>query len=897
MSYNPSAIERKWQSRWEKKKAFQAKEAKGKRKYYVLEMFPYPSGKLHMGHVRNYAIGDAAARFKRMQGFNVLYPMGYDALGLPAENAAIKHGVNPRKWTWDRINEMQAQQKRLGFSYDWSRMVATCEPSYYKWNQWFFLQLLKKGLAYKAKAKSNWCSSCKTVLANEQVSEGKCWRCKSEVEQREFDQWFFKITAYAEELLADLEKLAEWPPRVKAMQRNWIGKSSGIEVHFKEKDTGEIFSTFTTRPDTLFGVTFVAFAPEHPKVMQLVKGTGLEADVKRFVEEVRGETLIDRLAEGKEKRGIFLGKYAVNPVNNEVVPIFAADFAVLEYGTGMVMCVPAHDQRDFLFAEKYELQRKVVIQPKEKPIDAFSMERAFVDEGVLVNSGQFDGLGNLEAIEKISDWLEKKKLGKRSTNYKLRDWLISRQRYWGTPIPVVYCEKCGTVPVPEKDLPVMLPEKAVFSGEGNPLDKVKSFVEARCPKCGGKARRETDTMDTFVDSSWYFLRYCSPREKKAMFGKKAASYWMPVDQYIGGIEHAIMHLLYARFFIKALRDLGLLSFGEPFTRLLTQGMVLKEGKVMSKSAGNVVDPSAIIEKFGADTARTFILSVSLPTKELEWDDKGAHSTSRFLQRLFRFVKENRKKMGNGRIATGKLASADRLLLSKTHRVIGKVTEQMQAFEFNFALNSIARLFKAVQKEEKPDKNVLGFAVRTLVLLLSPFAPHLCEELWEMLGGKSLVSRAKWPVAEKKLIDRKAEQVEEFIEQIKEDVRSIQQLAKIDEPRRIVFFTAPKWKWKAAGIAARACEGKPDAGAVIKALMQDPEIRKQGKEAEGFAKALAARVTELRDSQKIDEFSALNEAKQALGKEFGCMVEIQKAERSAHPKARNAMPLKPAIFME
>ncbi len=896
MPYNFASIERKWQQQWEKKKAFAARETKGKRKYYVLEMFPYPSGKLHMGHVRNYSIGDATARFKRMQGFNVLYPMGYDALGLPAENAAIKQGVHPKKWTLDRIKEMREQQKRLGFSYDWSRMVATCEPEYYKWNQWFFLQLLKKGLAYKAKAKSNWCNSCKTVLANEQVVEGKCWRCHNEVEEKEFEQWFFKITKYADELLNDLEKLKDWPQRVRTMQKNWIGKSKGIEVYFRERDSGKAIPTFTTRPDTLFGVTFVAFAPEHPLVMGFVKGTELEADVKRFVEEVRGQSLIDRLAEGKEKRGIFLGKYAVNPVNEEVVPIFAADFAVLEYGTGMVMCVPAHDQRDFEFAEKYELQRKVVIQPKEKQLDAFAMEKAYVDEGILANSGQFDGMQNLAAIEKISDWLEKGGKGKRITNYKLRDWLISRQRFWGTPIPIIYCEKCGMQPVPEKELPVLLPENAPFTGEGNPLDKVKGFVETKCPKCKGRARRETDTMDTFVDSSWYFLRYCNPKAKE-MFDRKAAKYWMPVDQYIGGIEHAIMHLLYARFFTKALRDLDLLSFDEPFARLLTQGMVLKDGKVMSKSAGNVVDPGTIIEKFGADTARAFILSVALPEKELEWSDKGAEAVFKFLSRFFEFVAENKKMFAKGKINAKKLSSREKLLLSKTHRAIISATGQMQGFEFNFALNNIMQLFNAMQKEEKLEKNVAGFTARTLVQLLAPFAPHLCEELWQQLGEKGSVSLSKWPIADKKMIDRKAEEQEKFIETVKLDVQKIKQLARIEKPRRIVFFTAPAWKWKAIAIAAKACKEKPDVGATIKALMLDPEIRKQGNEVPGFAKALVAKVMELQEAEKIDEAAALSEAKKELEKMVECKIEIEKAEASTHPKARNAFPLKPAILME
>jgi leucyl-tRNA synthetase len=631
--------------------------------------------------------------------------------------------------------------------------------------------------------------------------------------------------------------------------------------------------------------------------MEFVKGTELEADVKKFVEEVRGETLIDRLAEGKEKRGIFLGKYAINPVNNEAVPIFAADFAVLEYGTGMVMCVPTHDQRDFEFAEKYGLQKKVVIQPKERRLDPFAMEKAFVEGGFLVNSSQFDGLPNAEAVSRISDWLEKEKKGKRTVNYRLRDWLISRQRFWGTPIPVVYCEKCGIVPVPEKDLPVKLPEKAPFTGQGNPLDKVESFVNVKCPKCGGKARRETDTMDTFVDSSWYFLRFCSPHDSKAMFGKKAVKHWMPVDQYIGGIEHAILHLLYARFFTKALRDIGMVDFGEPFTRLLTQGMVLKDGEVMSKSKGNVVDPGDIIERFGADTARTFILGVSLPTKELEWSDKGAEATFRLLKRLFEFVGEGAKGFGKGRIETKKLCSADRLLLSKANRAIAEVTVQMAGFEFNYALNTISRLFAALQKAENADKMVFGFAAKAMVQLLAPFAPHLCEELWEKMGEKGFVSLSRWPEADEKMIDRKAEQAEELVERVKADVRQIWEIAKIENPKRIVLFTAPEWKWGAASIAARACGERPDFGAVMKALMQDAEMKKHGNEMQGFAKAVVPRLPLLKEAERIDESGALKEALPLLEKEFGCTVEVERAEKSAHPKARNAMPLKPAIFVE
>ncbi len=899
MEYNFAKIEKKWQSQWEKKKAFRSKEAKGKHKYYILEMFPYPSGKLHMGHVRNYAIGDATARFKRMQGFNVLYPMGYDALGLPAENAAIKNKRHPKDWTLQKIKEMQKQQKRLGFSYDWSRQIATCDSSYYKWNQWFFLQMLKKGLAYKAKAKTNWCQSCGTVLANEQVVNGKCWRCKNQVTEKEFEQWFFKITKYVEELLADLEKLGEWPQRVRTMQRNWIGKSEGVNFREKVKGMDIWFEVYDSIPQTFIAQTFTAIAPEHPLVKKLVKGTKHEKQVMEFVEKIKKKKIENRFDAEKDMEGVFTGRYVENPFGKGDLPIWVASYVLVEYGTGVINC-SAHDERDFAFAKEFKIPLRIAMLPEDKElaekVKNLKLCYHHAEDGIIQEPAEFKGMTWKESRELIIDYIEKHKLGKRATQYKLRDWLISRQRYWGTPIPIIYCEKCGAVPVPEKQLPVKLPEKAPFTGEGNPLDKVKQFVEAKCPTCKGKAKRETDTMDTFVDSSWYFLRYCNPKAK-AMFDRKAASYWMPVDQYIGGIEHAIMHLLYARFFTKALRDLGMLKFDEPFSRLLAQGMVLKQGKVMSKSAGNVVDPGTIIERFGADTARTFILSVSLPTKELEWSDKGAEATFRFLKRFYEFIAENRKKLGKKKINKAKLSSTDRLLLSKTHRTIISVTEQMATFQFNFALNSIAQLFTALQKAEKADKNVLGFAERVLVKLLAPFAPHLCEELWETIGEKNFVSLSKWPLAQKKMIDRKAEQAEDYIEGIKEDIRHIKQLAKIEKPKRIVLLTAPAWKWKAIAIAAKACEQKPDLGATIKALMQNSDIKKHGKEVQGFAKALVARITGLKQAEKIDEIAVLKEAKASLEKQLGCRIEIVDSEKSRHRKAGHAMPLKPAIFME
>ncbi|MDO8625035.1 MAG: leucine--tRNA ligase, partial [Candidatus Diapherotrites archaeon] len=659
------------QKKWADAKIFEAKMDPKKPKFYCLEMFPYPSGKLHMGHVRNYALGDAFARFKRMQGFNVLYPMGYDAFGLPAENAAIKNKTHPAKWTRAKIAEMKTQQQQMGFGYDWKREFATCDPQYYRWNQWIFLKMFEQGLVERKNATSNWCPKDETVLANEQVIDGKCWRCATEVEQKTFEQWFLKITAYADELLADLEHLPGWPARVKAMQENWIGKSHGVDIHFKLEGTDEVLPTYTTRCDTIYSVTFLAIAPEHPMIPQLVKGTGREKEVETFVRETRKQTALDRQNEEKEKSGVFIGKYAINPVNGARLPIYAANFALM-YGSGIVMC-DAHDKRDFRFARKYDIPLKFVISKDGKPTNPADFSDAYTDDGILFDSGKFSGQNNREALPKIAKWLEKQGFGKKKTNYKLRDWLISRQRYWGTPIPMIYCEKCGIVPVPEKDLPVVLPDDVAFTGEGNPLAKSKSFVDVKCPKCKSPAKRETDTMDTFVDSSWYYYRFTSPQAKDRPFDSKEADYWMPVDQYIGGIEHAILHLLYARFFAKFLRDIGLSKIDEPFSNLFTQGMVLNRGSVMSKSAGNGVDPEEIIAKYGADTCHAYILHVASPEKELEWSDAGAAKEYENLKRLFEFVTEHQKPIPTKKIDSTKLSHNDRLMLSRIHSTIAEST--------------------------------------------------------------------------------------------------------------------------------------------------------------------------------------------------------------------------------
>ena len=615
--YNFSEIEKKWQTKWAEGDVFKVTEDPDKEKYYVLEMFPYPSGKLHMGHVRNYSIGDVLARFKKMKGFNVLHPMGWDSFGLPAENAAIKHGVEPSKWTWENIGEMREQLKELGLSYDWDREVATCHPDYYKWMQWIFIQFYKKGLAYKKENPVNWCPSCQTVLANEQVVDGKCERCKTLVGKKDLSQWYFKITDYAERLLDNLEKLPGWPNKVKLMQKNWIGKSIGAEVTFEIDGFDKGLDVFTTRPDTLYGVTYMVMAPEHPYLKELVAGSEYEEPVNAYVDKVQHMSDIERTSTTNEKTGQFTGRYAINPLTGKKVPIFISDYVLMDYGTGAIMAVPAHDQRDFDFAKKFDLEIIPVVDSDDPEVDVYDLKAAFAAEGTMINSEMFNGMNNKEAIEKIIDYLEEKKIGKKSINYKLRDWLISRQRYWGTPIPMIHCDDCGWVPEKEENLPVLLPADVQFTGKGeSPLATSKTFVNTTCPVCGKPARRELDTMDTFLDSSWYFLRYCDPKNTEAPFSKEKVDYWMNVDQYIGGVEHAILHLMYARFFQMALYDLGLVSTEEPFKNLLTQGMVIKDGAKMSKSLGNVVSPAEIIDKYGADTARLFILFAAPPEREL-----------------------------------------------------------------------------------------------------------------------------------------------------------------------------------------------------------------------------------------------------------------------------------------
>ena len=894
-------IQEKWQKKWQNAKIFEASMSSEKEKYYVLEMYPYPSGYLHMGHVRNYSIGDSFARYKRMKGFNVLYPMGYDSFGLPAENAAIKNNINPKAWTDKNLVGQQEQQKLLGLSYDWDRMLYSHNPEYYKWNQWFFIQMFKKGIAYRKKALVNWCPKCNTVLANEQVQNGKCWRHEdTDAEQKELEQWYYKITDYADELYEDIDKkLQHWPERVKMMQKNWIGKSHGTMIHFDVVDSDgkkiDKISTFTTRPDTVYGITYLVLAAEHPKVIEWTKGTNLETEVKKFINDVQKKSVIERTAEGKEKNGMFIGKYIINPVNGEKCPLWVADYALMDYGTGAVMAVPTHDQRDFEFAKKYNLPLKVVIKPKDGwDLNPEKMSRAFHDDGVMVNSGEFNGLDNREAIDSITKYLKKSGFGEKTVSFKLRDWLISRQRYWGTPIPVIYCEKCGVQTVLEKELPVILPNDVDFGKGGNPLKTSESFVECKCPKCGGNAKRETDTMDTFVDSSWYFVRFTDNNNSKEIFDKEKANYWMPVDQYIGGIEHACMHLIYARFFTKALRDMGLLNFDEPFKRLLTQGMVIKDGAKMSKSLGNTVDPVEIINKFGSDTARVFILFASHPEKELDWNDKGVEGIHRFLQRIARLTEPVED-------ATNELRTEDKYIVSKTNRTIKIVTEHMENFNLSFAIGSIMELVNTLHKYRLGTLNqdIYKKSVESVILLISPFAPHLAEEMWEIMGKKELISKEKWPDFNEEEIDEKSEASQDFVSDVLRDIMSVMKLVNIDNPKQIKIIISENWKYIFADKMKVLLEATTNPGEIIKNLMST-ELKKYGQDITKLVPKIFNDRSKL-PKVLIDqdtEIKSLNDNIEYLKKELHSdTIIIENAEHSQEPKAKQAMPGKPAILIE
>ncbi len=788
--YDPRKIESKWQKLWEEAKLFKVKEDPNKEKYYLLEMFPYPSGKIHMGHVRNYTIGDVVARYKRMQGFNVLHPMGWDAFGMPAENAAIANNSHPAKWTYQNIDAMRSQLKRLGFSYDWDREIATCRPEYYRWEQWLFLKMYEKGMAYRKESFVNWCEHCQTVLANEQVEAGLCWRCGRQVRQKKLWQWFFRITDYAQDLLSYCEKLPGWPEKVITMQKNWIGKSTGAEIRFPVENSNEQIPVFTTRQDTVYGATFMCLAPEHPLVINLSKGTPQEKEVSEFIHRISLQDRSVKAVESYEKEGVFIGAYCINPLNGIRMPIYTANFALMEYGTGAVMSVPAHDQRDFEFARKYGLDVIVVVKPHDADLDPATMTEAFAGEGVMINSGRFNGTDSIQALDDIAAYLEEKGLGKKTTSFRLRDWGISRQRYWGAPIPIIHCEKCGIVPAPEKDLPILLPEDAdLLEGGKSPLSTLEYFAKTLCPVCGSpEARRETDTMDTFVESSWYYERYCSPGCNTAMFDRKAVDYWMPVDQYIGGVEHAILHLLYSRYYTRVLYDFGFVKYKEPFTRLLTQGMVCKEtvscpehgfllpeeingvgeeqkckecgletvvGRVekMSKSKKNVIDPNILLEKYGADTTRLFCLFAAPPERDLEWSEQGVEGGYRFLNRVWRLALNWESLIRDARPFNGspdQLEGDSRALFKKNHATIKKVTRDIEdRFHFNTAISAVMELVNTMYGIDPADKNsqkieVMRLSMESVALLLSPIVPHFAEELWEAIGFDTSILLASWP---------------------------------------------------------------------------------------------------------------------------------------------------------
>lgn len=792
--YDPIKIESKWQAYWESSKLFKVKEDPGMGKYYLLEMFPYPSGNIHMGHVRNYTIGDVVARYKRMRGFNVLHPMGWDAFGMPAENAAIENNSHPATWTYQNIDAMRSQLRQLGFSYDWDRELATCRPEYYHWEQWLFLKMIEKGMAYRKESFVNWCESCQTVLANEQVEAGMCWRCGKSVRQKKLWQWFFRITDYAEDLLVHCDKLPGWPDKVITMQKNWIGKSIGAEIRFPVVDSEEMIPVFTTRHDTVFGATFMCLAPEHPLVRELSRRTAQEQTVLEFVERMALQDRSLKAVETDEKEGVFLGAFCRNPFSQRQIPIFTANFALMEYGTGAVMGVPAHDQRDFDFAKKYGLKIIAVVKPADQEIDGETMTDAYVGEGCMINSGQFNGMQNSAAMEAIARFIEERRIGKRTVSFRLRDWGISRQRYWGAPIPMIYCRHCGVVPVPEADLPILLPEDVdLQEGGKSPLPDLDDFIHTLCPCCGDpEACRETDTMDTFVESSWYFERYCSPRYDDGMFDPAAVKYWMPVDQYIGGVEHAILHLLYSRYYTRVLQEMGLVDYKEPFTRLLTQGMVCKEtnacdvhgflyphevegsamhrrcnkcghaitiGRVekMSKSKKNVIDPKALLEKYGADTARLFCLFAAPPQRDLEWSEQGVEGSSRFLNRvwrLFRTYLPEVVSVDSFQDTADLLDGAIKALYKKTHATIDRVTHDIEdRFHFNTAISAVMELVNSIYglnedaevlRKDSCAAGVMRFALESIVLLLSPIVPHFAEELWEAMGSKTSVLLAIWP---------------------------------------------------------------------------------------------------------------------------------------------------------
>jgi len=923
VEYDFQKIEKKWQDKWEKDKIFEVKEEK-KEKFYVLEMYPYPSSHLHIGHLRNYSIGDTYARYKRMCGYNVLYPMGYDSFGMPAENAAIEHGENPEEWTNLNIEAIKKQQRRIGLSYDWTRMIFSHDIDYYKWDQWLFLKFFEKGLAYREGSYVNWCEKCTTVLANEQVQGGKCWRCNSEVEQKFLTQWFLKIREYADELLDGLETV-DWPEKVKLMQRNWISRSEGSIIRFPIVEEDRTIDIFTTRPDTLYGVTFMVFAPEHPWVRNWVKGTEYEKNFEKLYQEVMKQNKFERSDMDLEKKGMFIGKYCINPMTKEEIPVFISNFVIFEYGAGAVMAVPAHDQRDFEFAKEYDIPIKIVIQPFDYELNLDKMTRAYEGDGTLVNSEEFNGMENRAAINVITEKLEKIDMGEATVNYKLRDWLISRQRYWGCPIPIIYCEGCGIVPVPYKDLPIELPKDVKFTGKGNPLETSKSFVNTKCPKCGKPAKRETDTMDTFVDSSWYFIKFCDPSTDELPYRKDIVNYWMNVDQYIGGIEHSILHLLYARFFTKATRDLGLHKFDEPFQALLTQGMINKahpycpqcnsfamkaemldekckrcgtkyilKSVKMSKSYGNTVDPIEIMSEYGADAARFFILFGASPESGLEWSEEGVGFAYRFIKKAFLLLSEVPEKFRR------KKTIRDTLITYNLNKTIKQVTESIGKIMIRDAVNNIIQFTSDLSKykNEGVIRQIFEECREKLTLLLHPIAPHMTEEIWEIIGKKGYISLAAWPSYDEKLLTDENDFKWKLMNNIFDDINNIKLVMKKEKLDKISIIIADDWKFKFYGILMSLLDKTRNQGEIMKKLMKESDLKPHGKSISQITAKILKNVGKFSklSLSSEEEFQFFQEIKPILDKKYQCDIEVVDEKNSKEKKAAQALPGRPAIII-
>lgn len=868
-----SKITKKWHEKWDKDKIFKAE--KGKDNFYVLEMFPYPSGHgLHMGHAFNYTIGDIQARFRRMQGYNVLYPMGFDSFGLPAENAAIKNKSHPKKFTESAIKNYKKQMKGLSLSYDWDRTLETHTPEYYKWDQWIFLKMFEKGLVYKKKAPVNWCNKCNTVLANEQVHNGYCWRHEDEeVEVKYLDQWYIKTTAYADELYEGIDQLEDWPDVIKSMQRNWIGKSQGASVLFKIKD--EYWSVFTTRPDTLYGVTFLVISAQHEDLEKFVteeKKDDLEK-LRKKIHSTKQEDL-----EHMEKEGFFTGTYAEHPLTKEKIPVYAGNFVLADYGSGMVMAVPGHDQRDFDFAKKYDVEIKQVVSKDGKE---HKLKQAYTDEGILVNSEGYSGMNSEEAKEEIVKKLEEEKLGSKSTSYKLKDWLISRQRFWGTPIPMVHCKECGDVPVREEDLPVKLPEDIVFESEKNPLVEHEDFISVLCPSCGGEGKRETDTMDTFVNSSWYYLRYTDPKNEELPFSKEEANKWCPVDLYIGGKEHACMHLIYIRFYTKFLRDIGLLNFNEPAVKLFNQGMLqASDGGKMSKSKGNIVLPEAVYEETGLDPARFFLVSVASPDKDINWSDEGLQGAVKFLNKITNYFENVEIRESSNKVK------------SKLNKAIRDIEKHYENLEYNFATIKIRELFESFEEE------IAREDLESFLKIINPIVPHLSEELWEKLGNKTYLALEKWPEYKEELIDEKSEFLEKVKESVKKDFKQVVTLTGIENPGKATIVVSPEWKYEFMSILREEMNKTWNQGEITKKVM-NTHLKQYGNEVVKLVQSCLKNPEKVpgQEITQEEEYSLLKDNKEELEKEFNCKVEIEMAEHSDSTKKKSALPAKPALIVE